>query len=330
MARIAIVGAGVSGLRCGSELRARRHGVVVFEKSRGLGGRASTRRSEQGEFDHGAQYFTARNPQFAREVEDWIATGDAAEWMGRIVSLQGGHLSEFSTDTTRRFVAVPGMSALGKLLAADLGVRTAMRVERLERTASHWVVHFGDGATEAPFDAVVLAIPAAQAEALLPGDSALAARVREVRIEPCVALMAHYSARLDLPFDGAFIRDGTLSWVARNGSKPGRGSEENWVLHAGPGWSAAHFERDSDWQTRAMLDGFEEAAGQALPRPAATAVHGWRYARPASPLLERYLFDANTLLGACGDWCGESRVEGAYLSGTALADVLSQALDNLP
>jgi predicted NAD/FAD-dependent oxidoreductase len=49
---------------------------------------------------------------------------------------------------------------------------------------------------------------------------------------------------------------------------------------------------------------------------------GWRYALPAEPLPDRCLFDGDTNIGACGDWCSGPRVEGAFLSGAAVAERL--------
>ena len=64
--RVAVIGAGMSGLTCASRLGERGFEVSVFDKGRGPGGRSSTRRvdldgAEVG-FDHGAQYFTVRDP----------------------------------------------------------------------------------------------------------------------------------------------------------------------------------------------------------------------------------------------------------------------------
>ena len=71
--RVAVIGAGISGLISARTLHELGLDVTVFEKSPGLGGRTATRRADPGQsFDHGAQYFTARDPQFIRHVEAWI------------------------------------------------------------------------------------------------------------------------------------------------------------------------------------------------------------------------------------------------------------------
>lgn len=72
-----------------------------------------------------------------------------------------------------------GMASLTDRLGAGLGdqLRLGLRVQSLERTASEWVVHFGDGAPVTA-DALVLAVPAAPTAKLLrPHDSKLAAMV---------------------------------------------------------------------------------------------------------------------------------------------------------
>ena len=61
--RIAVIGAGISGIYVAKEL-SKFAQVTVFEKSRGFGGRMSTRTRDDFEFDHGAQYFTVKSNEF--------------------------------------------------------------------------------------------------------------------------------------------------------------------------------------------------------------------------------------------------------------------------
>ena len=62
--KIGVIGAGIAGGYLVSALGQLGHEVVVFEKSRGFGGRLATRRGEGVQFDHGAPCFTARTALF--------------------------------------------------------------------------------------------------------------------------------------------------------------------------------------------------------------------------------------------------------------------------
>jgi renalase len=64
----AIIGAGIAGIACARTLVQAGHQVTVFEKSHTAGGRMSTRGSDFGSFDHGAQYFTVRDERFAKAL----------------------------------------------------------------------------------------------------------------------------------------------------------------------------------------------------------------------------------------------------------------------
>ena len=97
--RVAVLGAGLSGLTCARRLTEQQHTVKVFEKARGPGGRMSTRRAGPLRFDHGAQYFTVRDTRFAAAVERWRAAGIVAAWEGRIVSLTSLSLIHISEPT---------------------------------------------------------------------------------------------------------------------------------------------------------------------------------------------------------------------------------------
>jgi len=90
--QIGVIGAGVSGLAAARTLRDQGHRVTVFEKSRGPGGRAATRRYGEVGFDHGAQYFTARDPAFRDAVDAWQEAGVVAPWHARMATAVGGRI----------------------------------------------------------------------------------------------------------------------------------------------------------------------------------------------------------------------------------------------
>ena len=80
MIPVVIVGAGIAGLACARRLVQAGVPALVLDKGRGIGGRVATRRADGLQFDHGAQYVTAKGEEFAAVLRDLITAGDAAPW----------------------------------------------------------------------------------------------------------------------------------------------------------------------------------------------------------------------------------------------------------
>jgi predicted NAD/FAD-dependent oxidoreductase len=325
--RVAIIGGGISGLICARSLVDHGLEVVVFEKSRGVGGRMATRRTEAGPtFDHGAQYFTARDPIFRRYVSAWLDVGVAAPWEGRIATLNNGTLEAQQKQETR-FVGVPSMNAICRHLSAGLEAVFSTRVLPPQRDDKCWRISDEGGNHLGVFDYVITSAPAPQSAVLLASAPRLQQQARQTSLRGCWAAMLAFDVSLGLHFDGAFVHDSLLSWVARNNSKPQRcGAGDTWVLHASPTWSDTHLEDDVNTLLPKLVDAFWQATGVPRRDPSFLRGHKWRYAIPSEPLDSRCLFDAELQIGACGDWCNGPRVEGAFLSGlTVAARVISAA-----
>ena len=319
MPRIAVVGAGISGLICARTLTDHGYSVTVFEKSRGVGGRMATRRTDDGiQFDHGAQYFTARDNRFKRYVNSWIHDGIVMPWRGRIVALQDGRIK---SDKSRidRYVATPSMNAICKHLAADLDIRFRTQVLPLKREKNMWRVIDVEENWDA-FDMAVVSAPAAQTAELLREAPTLADRAINGVMQGCWAVMLAFPRSLELEFAGAFVHDSPLSWIACNSTKPERPAEpETWILHASAEWTHAHLEESAESIEKQLTQEFWKAIGHSWTKTDYSVAHRWRHAIPTEPLLENCLFDADMQIAACGDWCAGPRVEGAFLSGAAAA-----------
>jgi len=317
--RIGVVGAGVAGLACARALVDQGHAVVVFDKGRAPGGRISTRRDGDAQFDHGAQYFTVRDPRFGRFVRSWLDAGVVARWRPRLGRVAHGAIrpDERPADAPPMLVGAPRMNAIAAHLAADLEVRSGVRISAVERAGAAWRLLTANGPEAHEFDALALAIPPTQAADLL-RMPAVAEAIAPVTLAPCWACMVEFDRDLDLPFDALRLDDGPLSWAARESSKPGRPPGARWTLHAGPNWSREHLEIDRDEAAARIATAFTEAIGDA-PAPLRVIAHRWRFAQVERPLGEACWFDRDIRLGLCGDWCLEPRIEGAFLSGCALA-----------
>jgi len=363
---VAIVGAGLAGLACAQALSEAGCAVRLFEKSRGAAGRMSARHGDGWQCDHGAQYFTARDPEFRAEVARWIEAGAAQRWHPRLRAFEPGGLVRVPDETLERFVGTPGMTAPALRLARCLPLEADCTIDVLARDAGGWRLHCAErGWVEGVHQAVLLAVPAPQAATLLsragdaegrsPGSdvsrgvgaarggeglsdshsahpgaiaavAGLAALARSVPMRACWALMLRYATPLALDFDAAFVNEGPLRWLARNLSKPGRSGAETWLLHANSEWSEANYEQSVRRVAQELIETFARIGGVA---PQAWTAHRWRHADTAHPLVAGSAWRVEAGLGLCGDWLAGGKVEGAWRSGRALAAAVRRDLASL-
>ena len=318
--RVAVIGAGISGMAAARTLADQGVEVEVFEKSRGLGGRMSTRRVDgKPGFDHGAQYFTARNPIFKRYVNSWIEQGLVQKWSGAIGSFGDG-LWTPSVGSTERFVGVPSMNSICKHLGQETQVHKQTRIDRVEDTDQGLSVVDDQGESYGPYDWVVVSAPAFQASEILRGYPEVATPLAAVKMDPCWAAMVTLGEPLEPYWAGAFLQDSFLSWAARNGTKPGRPAEvERLIIHAAPEWTEEHWESDPTWVSEQMLKEFARVTGIQSMNIAAVNAHRWKFALTHEPLTCGAVADPVAPVVACGDWAMGSRVEGGFLSGFAAA-----------
>lgn len=337
---IAIIGAGMAGVTCARTLTQAGHTVTLFEKSAGLGGRMATRDSAFGSFDHGTQYFTARDPRFVMALE--TSPTLVKRWSANAVQVidETGQVSTSASPVNEaHWVGVPEMTSLVAGWAQELKtpsqIELQTRVTLIEPDAvkpGHWQLR-----TEGPddarhvysgFSAVLLAIPSAQAQNLLQTSKLAEAwipRLGEVEMAPCWTLMLAFPqamqpdlSTLGPQWSAARSKHHRIAWLARESSKPGRSPIERWTVQASAEWSKEHLQDDPARVQAKLLKAFGEVTG-IHAEPAHVDSQRWLYAKTSRPLGQSHLFNADQGLGVCGDWCLGYRVESAFVSGLELA-----------
>ena len=336
----AVIGAGMAGVACARTLVQAGHQVTLFDKGRGAGGRMATRETEFGNFDHGAQYFTVRNPLFTRALE--TVPGLCRPWSANAVRVLDplGRVVAASLPTREsHWVATPGMNALVRRWAEPLQTAGALelqtRVVRIARDTldkQRWQLHTegmdNSRRVYSGFNAVLLAMPSVQAHELLQGSlqsQRLTELIGEVQVAPCWTLMVAFPqavqpglTTLGPQWNAARSTHHRIAWLARESSKPQRNAIERWTVQASAAWSQEHLHDDADRVRAKLLKAFAEVTG-IRAEPGHAAVHLWHYAQTLRPLDQSHLWDAQSRIGVCGDWCIGHRVEDAFISGLELA-----------
>jgi predicted NAD/FAD-dependent oxidoreductase len=322
--RVAIIGAGMAGAAAASSLMAAGLRVTMFDKSRGVGGRMSTRRmstphSGDLRFDHGAQYFTVRGDAFRRALSPLRADGVVAAWAG---AREDGRRDE-------ALVAAPHMPDAVRALTKGCDLALNATVKALTRTEDGWIVSCDGDAQYADiaYDAVLVTTPAPQALPLLASAGVAFDGPDRAVYAPCWALMLAFDAPLKAAAETLRPQRSPIAWIARNSGKPGRpAGADCWVAHAGPEWSRANLELTADAAAQALLAEARSLLGFSAA-PAVAVAHRWRYALVETAAGADCFWDERARIGAAGDWCIGPRVEAAFDSGDALARRLLRSHD---
>ena len=314
MSDIVVVGAGLSGLTAARLLQEKGHNVVVLDKGRGLGGRMATRRITAPDgsvalFDHGAQFFTVRDQQFQKLVDEWITNGVVREWC-RGFGTDDGH---------PRYVVNSGMAALTKLIAQGLDVRTStlvFAVKPCDTAPTKWTVVIDDN-SRIDCDAVIMTCPLPQSYSLtvttgveLPQDLLL------TDYDRTIGLLAVLDGPSAVPAPGGLQNpDDVFSWIGDNQAK-GISEIPAITFHANPAWSSAHWDDSLEDGLALITQAAQKYLGNA--QIVTSEYKKWRFATPRKLWPEPF-FAARSLVFA-GDAFAGPKVEGAVLSGLKSAE----------
>jgi renalase len=352
---VLVIGAGLSGLAAARDLTNAGFRVLVLEKSRGVGGRAATKRLELSRVeagkthlesivraDHGAQFFTARSERFLAMVSDLSNRGIVREWTRGFPKLSSNGLEQRQS-LNPRYICPTGMSALGKSISDGHGTEVGLEVELGAQVSAVWRSSYGwtavlENGEMRHGKALIVNAPAPQALTLLhqslneDGIAALSA----VRFDPCWAVIAALETRPEPGWKGVEIDHPMLAWASLDHSKREVDAPPVLVLHATPAWSLKYLEQRPEAVLAPMLNAAEELLGSWVGQRLAAVAHRWRYALPTVTLPGSFLAQDNLVV--CGDWCaaednplapsgrGTPRIETALESGWASALYLRERL----
>lgn len=320
-----IIGAGLAGLTAAAGLKARGQQVLVIEKSRGLGGRAATRRWDGLPVDHGAQFFTARSPEFRAQVDSWLRLGICHEWSRGFHRRTIGGL-ESPSDHYPRYACRNGMNTLGRVMQGDNNI-DVLREARAVAVRSHqkrWLVDLDTGAS-LQANRLVVSAPPPQGADLLAGASPEAAKILSaIAMHPCLAAVLRFPRR-DLPWAGIQCDDAPVAWIAHDTSKrpdlhPGKTVV---VIHASAEYSRACYAEPEDEIVRDLAAHASVLSGEDLESPDASFLQRWRYANPATPPEGEpaRVIESPVRLILAGESFAGGKIEGAWLSGSAAAEM---------
>lgn len=328
MPRIAIIGAGLSGLILAHALKQRAE-VTVFEKARGVGGRMATRYAAPYFFDHGTQYFTARDPQFKAFLAPLMMQGVVAPWETKEVQFSQGKLVYDRPWFEPHYVAAPHMNGLCKALAQDIQVRAQVEMVTLtDRHHDGWELNDTLGQSQGFFDIVLVTAPAVQTIHMLQHVLPELSTLPTPQMQGCYTVMVGMAD--PWPYAWGIARSDGDVWdiVSVNSTKPMRDKTNTClVAQTTAAWAEAHIDDDMAKAEAFLLQSLEEHFSLDMTTRHYLSTHRWRYARLVEDTAVPPCFDASHGIGYVGDWCCHSRIEDTWLAAHRFAAHVLEALE---
>ena len=319
----------MSGITAARQLASNGVDVLVLEKSRGVGGRCATRRIQGIPFDHGAQFFTVKDSKFREMTDAWLKNGNVRVWaQGFSQSEQpivsGGH---------PRYCALQGMNSLAKILSKGLKIISNIEICSIEKDQASWILRTDDDKVYRA-EKVILSAPLPQSLGLLNKSTRNELlqehpQLHQIEYESCFSMLVLLDGPSAVPEPGALQVDGPIiTWIADNTQKLMLSGNSSLTIQTSPAFAKRHFNFSHDEIAQVVL----AAAKKWLASNMITCqVQRWRYSKPITfagvPCIT---FGEQRDLYLCGDYMQPpSRIEGAFLSGMAVANRLFTNSDQL-
>lgn len=307
-----IVGAGISGLVTARNLAAADVSTIVFDKGRSVGGRLATRRIGDARLDHGAQFMTARSDAFAAQLADWQERGLADVWCHGFDS-DDGH---------PRWIGVNGMNSLAKDLANDLDVRVDHRVFAAAWDDGEWLITCDDASTVTASHLVLTAPTPQSFSFVFEAVGTLPRELSSADHDRTIALLAALDSPSALTGTGARHEPSTdIAFIVDHAVK-GISPVPAITMNTSPAWSERYWDAPPEETEQALIDLIAPFLGSASI--VEQQVKKWRFATPRATWSTPCWSDEEFQLVVAGDAFGGPRVEGAFLSGLAAAETISQ------
>ncbi|XP_064924189.1 renalase isoform X3 [Columba livia] len=341
MARVLVVGAGLTGGACAALLRGAALGsVTVWDKARGAGGRMSTSRSARDAActaDLGAQYVTldTERAEPRRSFYEELLSHGVLEPL--TAPVEGMVVKEGSCN----YMAPQGISSVVKYYlkqSAGADVVYEQHVTCISLRDGKWEVSRKMGPPE-QFDIVILTMPVPQILQLQGDLLNMINRSQKQQLE-CVSYSSRYAlglfyeagTRIDVPWAAQYITDNPcIRFISIDNKKRNIESPEvgpSVVVHTTVTFGSEHLDADPAEVQRLILHHLERLV-PSLPKPASVKCQKWRYSQVTKAVLNcpgQMILHTQPLLICGGDGFTHSNFDGCIDSAMSLAEAVKSHL----
>ena len=320
MKNIAIFGTGFSAATLGYFLK---NDLDFYEKSRGVGGRCSTRRVDNvGLFDHGLQYVKSENNEFKKFLSDYTI------WQGNFKIFKNDQLKDDSNK--ERIINENGNNLLVKNLFKNKRVFVNKELKSLEKKNDCFQLNFKDS-TQENYKTVIITAPYQQAYNLTKQFTENYFSKLNFSMQPNLTLMVAFNKSLKLNLSAiSFEDDDVLGFVANENTKKKvliNKDLELWTIQSSLKYAIKNiyeYRNNKESLADEMLKNLSVKLKIDIKKDYIqySDIHGWRYAYGNKLDDANCYWNEDLRLGICGDWFSGGNAESAFINAKKLANLI--------
>ena len=317
---VAIIGAGLSGITLANLIK-KKFDVEIFEKSRRVGGRMSTRKELPFIFDHGAQFFKIKTIEFLNFCSELFDQRIIRPWNFNLAYFEGNNLKKIRIIKKKHkyFVGVPDMNSIVKYLSKNCDVALNTKIEKVIKRGKKWYLYDQSKRLYGGYDWLILTLPGEQNLELIPKSLSFYSLVESIKMKAVFSVMIGMNESLNLKYDAALIENIDIAWLAINNSKPRRHCKHSLLVNSSFEYAAKNINSPKEKILKHLLCVTSRLIKYRLSNPSIVKIHKWRYVEAEKSPVENYYLNQNSQIAVCGDWFINSRVEGAFTSANHLS-----------
>ena len=306
-----VIGSGIAGATIANQL-AKKFSVIVIDKARGPGGRASNRRyKHKSSFDHGLQYIAPKNKEFEKFISKLQNNKVVKLWEGNHIDFKFGQPSQ-------KFIGQQANNQISKFLLKKIKTQFNSKVVACVYLKKFWELKLENNELIYCKHLIVTS-PYDQTKVLL---KKYLKKKLKVAMQPNLTVMLAVKGNEKLPISSLRFNDEIVGFAACENSK-GRFKDNNtlWTIQSTEGFARKHinkFKNNKQKVINLLLKRFNQLTGINTKTAVFKNIHGWRYAYSKQSLNNPCIWSAKHRLGVCGDWFLGPKAEHAWLSATSL------------
>ena len=299
--KIAIIGAGFSGCNLYNNLKEKYENITIFEKSRGVGGRLSTKYIEDKYIDHGTPFL--------------IPSTDDLKFF--CLDLAKNQILRARYDT---FYPKNGINSICKFLINKDDLITNCKITKAFKSENKWNLIDENNISYEGFDLLYITIPAPQVLQInIELENDIKEKISKITYDSIFTLILYSNKNLKLN-ESKIYENPDIEDIVDNSKKYLYKDFSSYVIHTTKDFANCVNDNSKEDILDILMESFDDEIRNQIEE-FTIIPHLWKYAMAKNSLDMPYFIDKKQNIGITGDYFNHNNLEASLASSELLSNI---------